>query len=243
MDGSPDSLRRNHLLVLAVCTLGALALALDNPLVVVMLTLCAIIVANYVQLWPYIPWPLPRRLTRHLPYAVPLPLLGFADATGLVDLCLAAVPALILHTLRRRELRVALDPRIAALMSPQSLGSKVGEAAFFGLAGISQEYVHRYAVLVVLTGLLAGWTGWLPTIAVCITSATLFLLEHLLSPAGGHTDKGTREIVTWWCVGLYFAFLVATSGALVAAMVGHVLINLPAAVRPFLRPAKKRART
>ncbi|SEP48349.1 hypothetical protein SAMN04489732_1128 [Amycolatopsis saalfeldensis] len=237
------SLRRNHLLVLAALAALISALVAKNAGIAVGLTLCGVCVANFVELWPYLKNPIIRRVFKHLPYFAPLPSVGVYDSTSLTPLLLATIPALVFHALSWRKLRLSFDRRIAALMEPQSMASKIGECAFFGLSGISQEYLHRHAVIAVLVGAIgrpAAEFHFLATFGICVASGGIFVLEHIIARSDGHTGRGVREVLTWWCMGAWFAWLVLSFGGLVAVMVGHTLINLPAAIRPFLRPNKER---
>lgn len=224
--------RRDCLLLIVIMACGMLAVSLQSRPVALAVTVVAITANGYLDLVPFVRWPLVRRPLRALPHFFPLPAFGIADRTTLPWLAVALILPVGYHVLYRRDVRLALDRTLGALFAPASWSSKVSEALFFLLPALGQEYLHRFVVLGLVVDARSAPIE--RTMGACLCAAT-FVLEHYLGPMR-HTPRSPRNVVLWAALGVVFGLVVAFGDALVAVMVAHAVFNLPSALRPFARP-------
>ena len=224
--------RRDSLLVLSYLGLFTLAATAPDKLMALLYTCALIQVNNFLNLRELIPWHIPRRVIRHLAYFAPALTFGFDWHLSWIAFALAIPPVLAYQWTQRESLRLMLDPAVCAFQPPASLTDRTGTFLFFLLPGVSQEYLHRYVIMTMIAH--AGASAWLVVTAVAVSTLT-FVLEHLRGN-GRHALPNRKNILLWTGTGLLFGTVVGLTHCVVAVMVAHMLLNLPAALRPLLGP-------
>ena len=206
----------------------------DQTLVAVLC--CATVVAwSWVNLYHVFHNLLIRRTLKFIPFFIPVVSFGFDfGGTVLGAVCAVGLAALYLWV-TRRSIAKATNPALMALMPRADWNARWSESAFFTLSAIAQEYLHRFVLLRLLLDQLH--TG--VPIAVAITTLT-FVGEHFTGP-NGHTALSRGNILLWTGMGIVYGLIAALTGSYIAVMVGHVIINLPASVRPHLRGKSRRS--
>jgi len=170
-----------------------------------------------------------RRALKFVPYAVPGVCFGIDLRPGAVAIGIAVTASVGYLVATRRRIQTVLDPRILALMPRADAAERWSETLFYAGSAVAQEYLHRFVLVVFLSG--AGVPG--PLIVVATTAT--FVLEHFIGP-NGHTARSRANIALWGGMGIVFgAVAVLFPPALSAVMLGHLLVNAPAAIRPHLR--------
>lgn len=169
-----------------------------------------------------------RRTVRVLVFFLPAfvlarPSLRF-DIPGVVA---CAVIAAVPHLGRLRELRLSLDPLLLSLLAPMSAREKAADMITFGFSGAGQEYLYRYAVIIVCAPL----TGNGAAVAV---AAALFVGEHWVWPEAKPWQSHDVAAHTFLAVG--FGAVVVISGSLMPVILGHTLYNTPQLIQVVRRP-------
>ncbi|MEV7619448.1 hypothetical protein AB0N59_04835 [Microbacterium sp. NPDC089321] len=170
-----------------------------------------------------------RRSLKFVPYMLPVTCFGIDLEVHVPATVVATLAAGAYLIATRRQLQKALDMRLLSLMPKGTAGERWSETLFFVGSAAAQEYLHRFVLVTYCTEL--GVPG---PIVVIITTAT-FVAEHFVGP-NGHTARSRSNISLW--VGMSIVFggvVILLPPALSAVMLGHCIINAPAAIRPHLR--------
>ncbi|WP_223624656.1 type II CAAX prenyl endopeptidase Rce1 family protein [Microbacterium sp. EST19A] len=175
-----------------------------------------------------------RRILKFIPYFVPIATFGISLKPGLASILICAGTAAVCLIVTYPQIKEVLNRRVLALMPRQTLSRRASEAIFFLGSAIAQEYLHRYVLVLYLMEIK------IPLVNIVVITAATFVLEHFIVRDGGHTAKSSRNIILWVTLGLIFGTAsVCNPDALLGCIIGHGMINMPAAIRPFLRGARK----
>ena len=205
----------------------------DSHVIVVLLTLGSVVAWSWVNLYTFIANLLLRRSLKFIPYFVPIIAFGFDFSGTTVGYAIAIGSACVYLICTARSIARALNPQLMALMPRGKWDARWSETAFFTLSGVAQEYLHRYVLITFLMDDLRIGV----ILSVLITTAT-FVFEHFTGP-NGHTALTRNNIVLWTGMGIVFGAVAAFTQSYLAIIVGHVIVNLPASIRPHLRGRKK----
>jgi hypothetical protein len=183
----------------------------------------------------------PLRWTHPLPGAL---LVRIAIRVGIFFLPLVALgpPALVWSTpgalaavalaaaglaVEWRNIRRSFRPALLEAMPYRNNLGRIRDVVLYGGSGFAQEYFYRGVGMAALTPFIGWW-------AVPVTAA-MFVVEHV-AQAGEVWD---RHDVIWQAVlGIGLGTVVALTGSLPAAVLGHVLYNAPNLVHSALRPTR-----
>lgn len=224
---------KQHLLfATAIVSMGAGVLFAGSRSVVVVATLAAVVSWSRVHHRRYIRNIWLRRSAKFVPYVVPVFTFGLSFHVEPWQYPAAAVPALLLISARWHSLKTAFNRNILGLMPRQSVAERWTESLFFAGPAIAQEYLYRF---VLMSYLVEDWRAS-PWVAATATGL-LFTAEHFVG-AGRHTVKNLLNAATWLGLGVYFGFLTSGLYGLPAVILGHLIINTPAAIMPHLRGLK-----
>jgi hypothetical protein len=196
------------------------------------LTFVSVVMWSYVQLAMFIRNLYLRRGLKFLPYALPLFSVGLPGTVSGLAFTMSVGIGLLLGTtfqlINLRSLRQGLNVKLLSLMPKPTPEQAWSESMFFLAPAIAQEYLYRFAALVALS--MLGVSPW----ASVLITALFFAGEHLFG-LGTHTARSVVNITQWVIIGVILGTVSILTGSPFAAMITHLIINLPSAIRPHLR--------
>jgi hypothetical protein len=171
-----------------------------------------------------------RRLARSACYLMPMLAVGLPhQVISWPAVAVAAGVGLVPIVFELRNIRLMFS-RTYLDIAPISAIDRFRDTVHFGLSGLAQEYLYRGLVLSALLPVH-------PVLAIAVSTAA-FVGEHLTHVgARVHYDRHDLAVQAW--LGLALGTVVAVTGSLPAAMVGHTLYNLPNVLLTLRRPAMR----